>query len=187
MTNRSRLFFALWPDDKTREAISHLRLSLNTNGFKWVKPNNFHITLVFLGSVDNNTAQLIKQSIANISVQPFTLYFNQLAYWRKPKILCLTCQQPTEIVKITNLATDIKKIAATFDLNTDTQPFTPHITLARDAFFLPEIHFEPIIWSADSFCLIESCAEPDGVCYKVIQQWALPTITEQTDVYTAGA
>jgi len=56
-------------------------------------------------------------------------------------------------------------------LQTDTRPYQPHITLARHARYLPDIKLEPIVWRAESFCLVESCSEPEGVSYKVREQW----------------
>jgi 2'-5' RNA ligase len=169
MTDTSRLFFALWPDDETRQALTHLNQSIEVKDSKWVQPHNFHVTLVFLGHVDKDAGLLIKQSVTDITAQPFTLTFDGLSYWSKPKILCLTCQQPAQ--EATILATSLEAAAANCGLQTDTRPYTPHITLARHARYLPDVQFEPIIWRAEAFCLVESCSKPDGVNYKVLQQW----------------
>lgn len=170
MTDTSRLFFALWPDDETRQVLTRLSQSIPAKQFKWVQPHNLHATLVFLGQVDAETEALIKQSVADITGQPFELTFDRLSYWSRPQILCLTCLQPApEAVVI--LASALAATAADCGLHTDTRPYTPHITLARHARYLPDVKFEPIVWRAEAFCLVESCSEPDGVCYKVKQQW----------------
>ncbi|MBL6985829.1 MAG: RNA 2',3'-cyclic phosphodiesterase [Methylobacter sp.] len=172
MTNTSRLFFALWPDDETRQALLRLSRSIAAKGCKWVQPHNLHVTLVFLGRVDEDVASLLKQSVAGITVPPFELTFDNLSYWSRPKILCLTCRQaaPDNTMLLTSALTEI---AENCGLQTDTRPYTPHITLARHARYLPDAKFEPIVWRAEAFCLVESCSEPDGVCYKVRQQWPL--------------
>jgi len=110
-------------------------------------------------------------------VPPFELTFDSLSYWSRPRILCLTCQQATPEAAAM-LAIALETTAENCGLQTDTRPYTPHITLARHARYLPDVKLEPIIWRADSFCLAESCSEPDGVIYKVIQQWPLlkPTV-----------
>jgi 2'-5' RNA ligase len=180
MPNASRLFFALWPDDETRQALVRLSQSIAAKGFKWVQPHNLHVTLVFLGQVDQNVELLLKQSVADIAVQPFELTFDSLSYWSRPKILCLTCRQaaPDGAMILTAALTEA---AANCELQTDTRPYTPHITLARHARYLPDVKFEPIIWRAEAFCLVESCSEQDGVCYKVIQQWPLLQPTANLD------
>lgn len=170
MSDGSRLFFALWPDDKTRQTLNRLTQSISAQTLKWVKPYNFHVTLVFLGSVDKDTESLIKLAAADISSQPFTLTFDALSYWSKPKVLCLTCRQPAPEPAIM-LASKLRTAAEDFGLHTDERPYTPHITLARHVMHLPHTEIETITWQAESFCLVESCSEAEGVFYKVIQQW----------------
>lgn len=71
------------------------------------------------------------------------------------------------------LASALTEAAENCGLQTDTRPYTPHVTLARHARYLPEVKFEPVIWRAEAFCLVESCSEPGGVIYKVMQRWPL--------------
>lgn len=172
MPNTSRLFFALWPDDETRQKLAQLNQLIEAERFRWVQPHNFHVTLVFLGQVDEDVELSIKQSVAGIAAQPFELIFDCLSYWSRPRILCLTSQQ--SVPKAASMLTAaLETVAAQYDLQTDSRPYTPHITLARHAIYLPNVRIEPIFWRAEAFCLVESCSKPDGVYYKVIQQWPL--------------
>ncbi|MGZ5053966.1 MAG: RNA 2',3'-cyclic phosphodiesterase [Methylobacter sp.] len=170
MTDTSRLFFALWPDDKTRQALTRLHQSIAAKRLKLVQPHNLHVTLVFLGQVDAVTESVIKQAVADITTQPFTLTFDRLSYWRRPRILCLTCQQPAPEPALM-LVSALETAAADCGLRTDTRPYMPHITLARHVRHLPDIEIEPLIWRAEAFSLVESCSEPEGVRYQVIKQW----------------
>lgn len=179
MSDTSRLFFALWPDDGTRQALARLRLSIPSKDLKWVQPHNLHITLVFLGLVDSATELSIKQSVNDITAQPFALTFDNLSYWSKPKILCLTC--PQTVQEAATLAAELDNRIRSCGLPTDTRPYTPHITLARHVGHLPDIKIEPIVWRAEAFCLVESCSETDGVRYKVIQQWPFIKPTANPD------
>jgi 2'-5' RNA ligase len=48
-----RLFVAVWPDDDTRRRLGGLELELGrTRGLRFVGPSRWHITLRFLGEVD---------------------------------------------------------------------------------------------------------------------------------------
>jgi 2'-5' RNA ligase len=48
-----RLFVAVWPDDETRRRLGGLELELGrTRGLRFVGPARWHITLRFLGEVD---------------------------------------------------------------------------------------------------------------------------------------
>ena len=146
-----------------------LNRSIEIKGFRPVQPQNIHVTLVFLGNVDAASESLIKHSVASISAEPFVLTFDQLSYWSRPRILCLSCSQLVDEVE--ELVAALNLEVSSCGLQTDTRPYKPHITLARHAKYLPDIKFEPIVWRAESFCLVESCSEPGGVCYKVKQQW----------------
>jgi len=84
-----RLFFALWPSEQVRKAVDQLNQTLKARELKTVKADNLHVTLVFLANVDAQTEQIIRQKANDISAQPFMLNFTQLAYWHKPRILCL--------------------------------------------------------------------------------------------------
>jgi 2'-5' RNA ligase len=170
MPDTSRLFFALWPDGETRQALTRLHPSMAAKRLKLVQPHNLHVTLVFLGQVDAETEPLLKQAVADITTQPFTLIFDRLSYWRRPRILCLSCWQPAPDPAMM-LVSALETAAANCGLRTDTRPYTPHITLARHVRHLPDIKIEPIVWRAEAFSLIESCSEPEGVRYKVLQQW----------------
>ena len=71
MSDTSRLFFALWPDDVTRQALAELSRSLEYVDFKQVRSYNFHVTLVFLGQVSAETVCLLKQAVEGVAAQPF--------------------------------------------------------------------------------------------------------------------
>ncbi len=48
-----RLFVAAWPDDATRKRLGSLELELGrTKGLRFVGPSRWHVTLRFLGEVD---------------------------------------------------------------------------------------------------------------------------------------
>ena len=167
--NTSRLFFALWPDEATRQQLACWSQPLAAQGYRPVPAHNLHVTLVFLGRVDAATEILIRHSVAGIAAQPFVLTFDRLSYWPKPKVLCLSCTQiPDAVLKLSAaLADDV----AGYGLQIDTRAYQPHITLARHAQNLPDIDCEPLLWRAEAFSLVESCSEPDGVRYQVRQQW----------------
>jgi 2'-5' RNA ligase len=97
------------------------------------------------------------------------LTFDRLDFWNQPKVVCLTCQEPAP--QVVMLAAALNSAVAGRGLPIDSRPYVPHITLSRHARSLPAIVFEPIVWRAESFCLVESCRDQAGVCYKVRQQW----------------
>ncbi len=164
-----RLFLAIWPDQQTRHELEKIIENLDSLEQKKVKPENLHATLVFIGSVEESMVPAIKQSLSGISVKAFTVVFDELCYWRKPKVLCLTSSFPPE--EMMRLAEAINTSISDFDFKLDTRPYRPHVTLARKARYKPQLEFPPVRWHANSFCLVESVTRPEGVCYQVIYTW----------------
>jgi RNA 2',3'-cyclic 3'-phosphodiesterase len=169
MTDTSRLFFALWPDDETRLKLAQLNRSIDANGFKPLSPHNFHVTLVFVGNVSKASESVIKQRAADIESEPFVITFDHVSYWAKPKVLCLTNQHPVK--PLMRLSEALNSAVTSCGIQTDPKPYNPHITLARHGYSFIERDCDPIVWQADSFCLVESCSGIDGVCYNFIDQW----------------
>lgn len=164
-----RLFFALWPNSETRKKIGGINQSINSEGLKRVKSDNLHVTLIFLGNIDVELETMIRQSIKNMSVQPFTLYFDKLVFWRKPRLLCLTISQYDQQLAI--LVDNLRKELEQCGVAVEDRVYKPHISLARKARRLIDIDVQTIEWSVQSFCLVESISTAEGVHYQVLQRW----------------
>jgi len=64
---------------------------INKQPVRLIEPVNLHVTLVFLGYVGTEQELAVRQEAAGIVFfLKFSLCFNQLSYWKKPGILCLT-------------------------------------------------------------------------------------------------
>ncbi|GAB4255438.1 MAG: RNA 2',3'-cyclic phosphodiesterase [Methylomicrobium sp.] len=168
-----RLFFALWPDDCVRKQCAHLIKSLPVGNGRPIKPDNIHVTLVFLGSVDSDLEAKIVSAADALRSSPVSVVFDRLSYWRKPAIVCLTSSQPD--TRLIELAEQLTSMVSSFGHAVDERPFAAHVTLLKKIGHAPAMQaFEPIVWSADRFCLVESCALPEGgVDYRIVQSWSL--------------
>jgi 2'-5' RNA ligase len=165
-----RLFFALWPDDASRHQVDLLNQSLPVDGRKLVS-QNLHVTLVFLGNVDDELVVDIIEAASQIQADPVSLTFDALAHWKKPKILCLTCsKQTTPVYRLVNQLTRMLK---SFPVRLETRPYRAHITMVRKAKVLPEIQLSPISMQFDRFVLVESVSTDKGVRYDVLASWPL--------------
>ncbi|MGR9114470.1 MAG: RNA 2',3'-cyclic phosphodiesterase [Gammaproteobacteria bacterium] len=164
-----RLFFALWPDDAVRKQCTDLIRAIESKDGRPIRADNLHVTLTFLGNVDTETEHALTEAAAGITVSEMAITFDRVEFWRKPGILCLSSLNPDPAV--TALAMHLTSLAAEFGVPVDERPFAPHVTLIRKAKRPSQIEFEPIIWPAESFCLVESCTLPEGVEYRVIKRW----------------
>lgn len=165
-----RLFFALWPDDESRQRINALNQSIDEAGRKLV-PENLHITLVFLGNVADEIAAEVQKQASTIRGTPIDLSFDELDYWRRPRVLCLTCRrQPHHLYSLVNA---LVGMVEQFPIRLDKRAYRAHITLARKAQRRPDIEFEPIAIHSDRFALVQSISTDSGVRYKVLESWPL--------------
>ncbi len=169
MTPQKRLFFALWPDALTRQKCVNLTQGISKQGIRWVAPENLHVTLLFLGCVSLENELALKQDAALISSPDFTLYFNQLSYWKKPGVLCLTATSVS--AELTQLVSALTLAAKQRGIAIDPRAYKPHVTLTRKVKDAEVLEFEPIVWSSMSFCLVESRPTLHSTDYRVIAQW----------------
>ncbi len=167
-----RLFFALWPDEAVRRQCAELVRRLLKAGDRAVNPGNLHVTLVFLGAVDEVLESAMVQSVGEMKkLEPVTIHFDELSFWRKPGIICLTSTNPDDKAMI--LAEHLSTMVSSFDHPIDERSYKPHVTLIRKVKQSVQAQFEPIIWNSNAFCLVESCSSSGGVDYRVIQEWPL--------------
>lgn len=165
-----RMFFALWPDDATRQQCRSVVKKIAGKEFRPVAAENLHATLVFLGNVDADQEAAISEAAGALTVPEMALTFASLDFWKKPQVLCLTSQNFSKEVSI--LVEQLTEIVTRYGITVDERPFKPHVTLARKAKASAVVEFEPIVWHADAFCLVESCSTAKGVEYRVIKRWS---------------
>lgn len=162
----SRLFFALWPDEATRQDLAGLSELLPPGG-KPVALENLHITLVFLGSVNEAQEEDLIAGAGRIECKPFTLSLDQLAWWRKPRIIQASPTETPEALQ--RLVGSLRQLAVNSGFAVDQRPFEAHVTLARKvrtAKILPQP--APVTWPVDNFCLVRSDTLPEGAQYEVV-------------------
>ncbi len=167
---KQRLFFALWPDEDTRERLATLVLDEITA--RWVNRDNLHVTLAFLGSVDKHTRSCVEHVAAQVSVPSFTLQLDEVGYWRKPRILWVGASQlPASLEQLLEVLNDG---LSTCGFKPERREYRAHITLARKV-HTPIAHrnIDPIAWPIDSFALVESRTLPAGASYQVLRTWLL--------------
>jgi 2'-5' RNA ligase len=131
-----RLFLAVQLPDDIRELIRAIdqELSGASLPLRLVEPQLAHITLHFLGETDPERAELLKLALPGAlnAIRPFHLSTTTLGAFpdqRKPRVLWLGLDGDTgELIKVHSaLAITLK----TYNFETETRAFHPHITLGR--------------------------------------------------------
>ena len=155
-----------------------------------VPPENFHLTLVFLGSVPEariSDVVAIGVDVASQVTQPRVgVMLDAIEYWKKPKVVVATGGPETDDALLANALTralESRLTQAGFipDLDSsrsvggrETRKFCPHVTLARKvAHPIGPIGIQPVLWSFNDFALVESRTEAKGSVYTVLQSFPL--------------
>jgi len=166
-----RLFFGLASTDASRQLCTSLLQAITDNGNQPVPLANLHVTLVFLGLLNTEVENALLGEASTVVCKKFAINFDQLSYWQKPGILCLTSRE--NISELFSIVRQLTALAKKWEITLDGRAYQAHVTLARKAKQAIDLAFEPIVWQADAFCLFESCPTENGVEYRVLKRWAL--------------
>lgn len=165
-----RLFFALWPDNRTRNAIA--AVAKQATGYhhgKLIRTDNLHLTLAFLGNIDEAQRDCVEAVAESISITPFSLCLEHLGIFQRAKVLWLGIkEQPDALMQ---LAESLAVGARACGVQLDEKGFTPHLSLMRKVNQLHEFEVESIHWEVNRFCLVQSISHEEGVQYQVVKSW----------------
>ena len=170
---RQRLFFALWPDDDTRSALARLaRSRLASGSARLVPAQNFHLTLVFVGSVDGDFRACAERAAERLSVQAFSLEFLRVGYWPRPQVLWSAPDRTPDA--LAGLASTLSNALVRCGHEPTSRPFHAHITLARKVRGpVSETVHTPVRWPVSEFHLVASETLPRGARYRRLRSWSL--------------
>jgi 2'-5' RNA ligase len=179
-----RLFVALEIPSSVRENLAELLKSLRAVSPKtrWVRPENLHLTLKFIGEVPDAKLALIRGALAVMrSDQPVKLDFRGLGFFpneKHPRVFWAGIEASPNLE---TLAVDIEKATETLGIPREQRPFSPHLTLARfDPPRLPDQLRSAIQEKAgrdfgsvrtNQFHLIESKLKPSGAEYTTVESF----------------
>ena len=167
-----RLFFALWPDGGVRARLAEVAGSLPINTGRRVPAENFHITLVFLGNVEQQVIPDLAAAAERLRIPRFSLQIDRCGWWKRAKVSWLA---PADIpAPLLDLVKHIDQLSTSAGLPVDERDYHPHLTVARKlARPVPTHRFVPIHWDVSEFCLVESVTHSQGARYRIMRSWSL--------------
>ena len=167
-----RLFFALWPDNAVRGRLAEVAGLMPMNTGRRVPPDNFHITLVFLGNVQEQVVPELAAAAERLRQPGFSLQIDRCGWWKRAKVAWLA--PATTPAPLLDLVEQINLLSRTAGLPVDKRDYNPHLTVARKVTRpVTGLTFEPVQWDIKNFCLVESVTHQLGARYQVIRSWPL--------------
>ena len=154
-----------------------LRLSLlctGVPGAKWVDAGNFHLTLRFIGDIDESLAADVDEALAQVRARRFALRLAGTGVFGgdRPHALWVGVERDPDLVKLRD---KIEQALIRAGLAPERRKFAPHVTLARlrDAevaglagFLSVQARFRADPLPVDHFSLIASFPTKAGSVYE---------------------
>lgn len=166
-----RLFFGIWPDEQARRELEQTQMLPSVPGKK-VAPDNFHLTLAFLGDCDSAREDCCERAAAGISAPPFPLRLDCYGAFPRAGILHLAPQSiPQELRSLhSQLQAALRECG-----HRPLRGFEPHLTLFRRVHRAVALESPPapVEWIVRFFSLIESRLLPDGARYTSVADYPL--------------
>lgn len=166
------------------EAVARLRSP--HDGLRWTTPESWHITLQFLGNTDRRHCDCVLARLKEIQAAQLEVRLGELGFFDRAGVFFADVVPTTDLVE---LAKRVTAATACCGFVAETQPYHPHITLARakgDRKERPlhalqeqmkrERRLEPARFSgfiATEFLLYESHTHPEGAEYEVLRRFGL--------------
>lgn len=168
-----RLFFALWPQPEARKRVAALARQFNPQGGRLHHPDDLHITLVFLGQVEDVRMPCIQQVADAVEAPGFSLEMDTIGHWPRPRILW--CGPSVVPEPLRNLVDSLQRGLLECGFEPERRRYKPHITLHRKVRHAESGVIEPPIeWLAEEFVLATSGGNTPGAPrYRILHRWPL--------------
>lgn len=175
-----RLFTGLEVPYDVQLALSLKRGGLS--GARWIDPENYHITLRFIGDVDNHTANEVSYELDRLShSDAFRIRLSHLGAFGgdKPRALYAGIENNAALQQ---LQAAQERVLRRVGLEPEGRKFVPHVSLARlrggsaleVADFIHHAgHFIPLEFTVGRFVLFSSKNSVGGGPYLVEQSYPL--------------
>ncbi len=123
-----RLFTGLEIPSDIALDLANLRGGLS--GARWIDVENYHITLRFIGDIDDSTARDVYATLGQIRRRPFTVTLDALDSFGggRPRAIIAKAKPAQQLVE---LQAEQERLMRRIGIPPEPRKFTPHVTLAR--------------------------------------------------------
>jgi len=183
-----RTFIALPAHSNAQQAIAGIQTKLKSAqaDVKWESQDKFHITLMFLGNVEQSKLELLSTALVK-SVQQFpalAIAYESIGVFpnmHNPRVVWIGIKANQIVL---NLQAEVERVCIKLGFSKEDRVFHPHITLGRvkgkhNLVRLTEaiktITFEPIETFCSEILLMKSDLHPSGSIYTILKSFPLHT------------
>ncbi len=181
-----RIFIAVNLPEEIKRKLFEIQQKWADLPVRWTKKSSLHITLVFLGYVNEQDLYQVCDITKKVarSHQPFFINLNKILFGppgRSPRMIWIEGEKNKELSNLRNNLEDALSSGKLVDSEPDNRSFSPHITLARIRMEewrhlqrIPKIEEEvDFNFTVNSIEVMESQLSRDGAEYTVLESASL--------------
>jgi len=169
-----RLFIAINFDDKTVNNIYKEVNALKDRSLKgrFVHKEHIHLTIEFLGEVQDEKVNEIQKMIFNTHFDPFEIVISNLGVFhtKHGDIYWLGIKDNEDLFKLYN---DIHNSLKQMNIEVQERPYTPHITLGRNVELkdkLEKTNIDDFNYMVKQVCLFKSFNDGNRLIHEIIAE-----------------
>jgi 2'-5' RNA ligase len=174
-----RLFVGIEIPDELRERLAFIQAGVD--GAKWVPRENFHITLRFIGEVDEGRGRDIAEALERVRAPGFDLTLSGAGHFetnRRVNQLWIGVARSDALVELQSRIDGIVTRMA----GPDDKRFRPHVTVARlngappaavQNWLAANTLFKSIPFAVERFVLFSSFLSKSAAIYRVEAEYPL--------------
>jgi 2'-5' RNA ligase len=162
------------------------------SGARWIDVENYHLTLRFIGDIDDKTAYDVAAVLETVRRQPFTVRLEELGAFggERPRAIVAKAKPAQPLLE---LQAEQERLMRRIGIVPEPRKFTPHVTLARlrgastlavADYLAMRGGFFSRSFEAERFVLFSSRASTGGGPYVVEAAYPLGSRTRQEAVFT---
>jgi 2'-5' RNA ligase len=182
---RVRAFVAIPVPTHVVDCLGNIQAELTASGIhlRWVKPENSHLTLKFLGDIEPSIVPSIVDQMDRIagSISSFAIHPKGLGVFpnfRRVRVVWTGLNG--DVATLQKLQRAVDKAMAFLGFDADKKEFRPHLTLGRSKAGFDGRALERFIDAAknhpceafmvEQLCLFQSDLSPDGATYTLLHK-----------------
>jgi 2'-5' RNA ligase len=175
-----RLFVAVDIPEDIRTLVCGMGATIP--GSRAVPTEQLHLTLKFLGDMESGMLLDIRQALAVIAHEPFSMSLKTVGHFPprgNPRVLWVGIHPVQEVVSLRN---KVEKALSDIGIEREKRKFSPHVTLARlkdspiqrvSQFLAGNSLFETPSFRIDEFQLYSSTLTPRGAIHTIQESFPL--------------
>lgn len=166
----ARLFVAVWPPDEVLDRVAALDRP-DVAGLRWTAPAQWHVTLRFMGRVDDPA--VAAGALGRARAEPAQAVLGPAVGRFGQRVLHVP------VAGLDGVAAAVVSATGAVGQPPEERPFAGHLTLARVAkgarVDLRPLAGAPVAgrWPVREVCLVESRLSPTGARYQVVERFPL--------------